>query len=331
VTGNETLAHGLESAITPIRTRWGGTLSYSLPNPSQTLEVSMPDGAVIEVRVRGNRDGPRLMLSHGNGFAIDAYFPFWRHLSDRYELVMYDQRNHGRNPYHGAPGHTIEGFVDDLDRVLAAIGNELGAKPTAGIYHSVSAIAAVAHAVERGWPWDALVLFDPPLIPTPGHPLHELAQGFELLLANWAMARPDRFDDPDELAEIYRTGRAQRRWVDGAPALMARAQLREDPDSGGWRLSCERELEAAIYIANAFSRVWDRIGRLKAHADDLLLICSDPELGSAKSPAFIGLRLAEEFGFRHQAIQDTTHLLQIERPEACAEAASRFLAERNFV
>jgi pimeloyl-ACP methyl ester carboxylesterase len=291
----------------------------------------MPDGAVIEVRVRGNPKGPRLMLSHGNGFAIDAYFPFWRHLSDRYELVMYDQRNHGRNPYQGAPGHTIEGFVDDLDRLLSEIDNRLGAKPTAGVYHSVSAITAVAHAIERGWRWDALVLFDPPFIPTPGHPLHELAQGFELMLANWAMGRPDRFDDPDELAELYRTGRAQRRWVDEAPALMARAQLRKHPDGGDWRLSCARELEAAIYIANAFSRVWDSVGQLKEYADDLLFICSDPELKSAKSPAFIGVGLADEFGFRHQAIEGTTHLLQIEQPEACAQATSRFLAERNLV
>jgi len=305
-------------------------LTTSLPKAHHAFDATMPDGAVIRVRARGNTKGPRLLLSHGNGFAIDAYFPFWRHLLERYELVMYDLRNHGLNPYHGAPGHSIEGFVDDLERLLGAIEDELGAKPTAGLYHSVSAVTAVAHAVDHDWPWSALVLFDPPFIPTRGHPLHAIAQEFELLLANWAMTRPNRFAEPDELAEIYRTARAQRRWVEEAPELMARAQLREDPDGGGWTFSCARELESAIYVANAFSLVWDRIGELGERAEDMLFICSDPGLESAKSPALIGVRLAEEFGFRHQAIENTTHLLQIERPEACAKAAAAFLAEKGL-
>ena len=39
----------------------------------------MDDGAPIRVVRHGNPSGPRVVLSHGNGFASDSYFPFWRH------------------------------------------------------------------------------------------------------------------------------------------------------------------------------------------------------------------------------------------------------------
>ena len=110
------------------------------------------------------------------------------------------QRNHGRNPHHGSSGHHIEGFADDLDRVLDAAAARLGPKPVFGAFHSISAIAALAHAQRGRWRWSGLVLFDPPLVPTPGEALHERAQSAELFLARWAMERPDRFASPDEHA-----------------------------------------------------------------------------------------------------------------------------------
>ena len=72
--------------------------NFEIPIPLRTTDLTMADGAVIRIRQHGNADGPRLILAHGNGFAIDAYFPFWRCLMERFEIVLYDQRNHGHNP-----------------------------------------------------------------------------------------------------------------------------------------------------------------------------------------------------------------------------------------
>ena len=60
--------------------------------------LMMDDGAIIRIRQHGNPDGPRLALSHGNGLAIDGYLPFWGPLRERYELILFDFRNHGQNP-----------------------------------------------------------------------------------------------------------------------------------------------------------------------------------------------------------------------------------------
>ena len=297
------------------------------PTPRETLDLAMPDGAHILARVHGNPAGPRLVLAHGNGFAIDAYAPFWGRLTDGYEVVVHDLRNHGRNPLFGSPGHNIEGFARDHAAILAALGETLGAKPTAGLYHSVSAIAALtlATSLDDGapLPWDALVLFDPPIVPAPGHELHAMAQGMELFLAGWAMGRPDRFADPGELAEIFGAAKGLSRWIAGAHEGMARAVLRQDGD--GWTLACPRALESATYVGNAYSRLWANLPRLAAHADRVLLVSSDPEIEDARAPAFTNRAAAEEFGIRRVAIPNTTHLLQIEAPEACAEAALSFL------
>ena len=75
-------------------------MTFTVPEPKNHVDLSMTDGAVIRLRRHGNPNGPRLVLCHGNGFATDAYFPFWCLMADQYDLVIYDQRNHGQNPRH---------------------------------------------------------------------------------------------------------------------------------------------------------------------------------------------------------------------------------------
>jgi pimeloyl-ACP methyl ester carboxylesterase len=171
----------------------------------------MDDGAVIRVRRYGNAAGPRLVVSHGNGFAIDAYYPFWRLLLDRYDVVVFDLRNHGRNPLHELACHDLPQFVSDFECLWQGIEAKLGPKTTAGIFHSISAITSVRHALERSWRWDALIAVDPPFVPSPGHALYDLAHDLELRLCDWARERQQRFRDPGELAGILTRTKSRRR------------------------------------------------------------------------------------------------------------------------
>ena len=65
---------------------------WEIPEPISTHEVRMDDGAVITLRRHGNPVGPRLVLSHGNGLAIDLYYPFWSLLTGEFDLIVYDLR-----------------------------------------------------------------------------------------------------------------------------------------------------------------------------------------------------------------------------------------------
>ena len=56
-------------------------MNWMVPAARETFDVELEDGASIRVRRHGNPDGPRLTVTHGNGFAADAYLPFWQQLS----------------------------------------------------------------------------------------------------------------------------------------------------------------------------------------------------------------------------------------------------------
>lgn len=134
---------------------------WTVPDPLSVCEAHGLDGASIILRRHGNPEGPRLVLSHANGLSTDSYFPFWSLLLDRFDLVLYDFRNHGWNPLGGLRTHTIPTFVQDNASVVSAIERHFGDKPKIGVFHSVSAVTAVLQAVEEK-AFSALVLFDPP-------------------------------------------------------------------------------------------------------------------------------------------------------------------------
>ena len=231
-------------------------MTFELPVPSTLFDVDLDDGAAIRVRRHGNPDGTRILLSHGNGFAADAYFPFWRHFLDRYDLIVFDFRNHGQNIPAEPPHHTYAQLSRDLERVVQDVHSRLGAQKTIGLFHSMSARTAMKHAIEIGWRWDALVLFDPPDVPPPGHPTYAAMEAFEKRLTEFARNRRRKFASVDELTNDFLQSRATRNWVPGAHELMARSVLRKDPDGDGFVLTCAPENEAGIYAEAMTLNLW---------------------------------------------------------------------------
>ena len=75
----------------------GGAVTSStpileVPRPTSTVRVQTDKNTSIILRRHGNPDGPRLVLSHGNGLAIDLYYPFWGLLTDEFDLIIHDLR-----------------------------------------------------------------------------------------------------------------------------------------------------------------------------------------------------------------------------------------------
>jgi pimeloyl-ACP methyl ester carboxylesterase len=266
------------------------------------------------------------VLSHGNGFAIDGYFPFWRLFLPDCEVVVYDQRNHGQNPFHRAAAHTQARMASDLEAVRYAVEAAFGARKTAGAFHSLSTTVSLLHAARYGLAWDALVLFDPPITPPPEHPLHALATSFELRLSDRARQRPRRFASLDELAAAFKRTRAMRHCVEGAAELMARAITRQTAD-GAYELVCPPELEASIHIQNAQAPAWQILPRA---AERLFVISSDPAADDAAPPGKVCADLPREFGIDVVPIRGTGHLLQIEQPAAVEAVLRNHLRARGF-
>src|SRR5262245_65614551 len=97
--------------------RRSAPMPFEIPSPSQTFEVPLSDGARILMRRHGNPDGVRLLVTHGNGFAADAYYPYWRHLLPDFDVLVFDFRNHGWNAPVTPSNHHYAQLADDLEAV----------------------------------------------------------------------------------------------------------------------------------------------------------------------------------------------------------------------
>ena len=301
-------------------------MHFELPAPAMTFDVVLDDGAKIRMRRHGNPDGIRLLLTHGNGFAADAYYPYWQHLLQKFDLLVFDFRNHGQNVPVVPSHHTYQQLTRDLERVVQEVKSRLGARPTAGLFHSMSGRTAMKHAIEIGWRWDALLLFDPPNFPPPGHPAYAAMAAFEKKLTEWARQRRRRFATIDELAEEYRASRATVRWVGGAHQLMARSVLRKSPDGDGYELVCDPENEATIYAQATSLNLWPQASEF---GGPVKLIGCDPTMkGSATGPA--NAALGAEGGYDYSFVDGTGHLLQIEKPQDCIRLTLEFLAKHGL-
>ncbi len=294
--------------------------------PSAILDVAGEDDVVIRVRRHGNTRGPRLILSHGNGFAIDGYVAFWDRFLDDFEVVAFDARNHGWNALTHPPRHDYAHMARDLDRVREAAEAEFGRKPTAGLFHSMSAQAAMIATLELGWRFDALVLFDPPNNPAEGHPARPAMVRYLNRLVTWAAGRRERFADPGELAAEYASARAGRDWAAGSHLVMAEAVLRPTQESG-WRLRCPPALESSMYAQGI---MLDLRPQASAFPGPVKLIAGDPERERPDATALSNQALGREGGYDYLAMPGTGHLLQLEKPAACAEAVREFLARVGF-
>ena len=262
-------------------------------------------------------------MTHGNGFAADAYYPYWQHLLPKFDLLVFDFRNHGQNVPVEPSNHNYAQLSRDLERVVQDVKSRLGQKPTAGLFHSMSARTAMKHAIEIGWRWDALVLFDPPNVPPPGHPLYAAMEIFENRLTEWARNRRRRFASIDELTNEYLQSRATARWVPGAHELMARSVLRKSPDGDGYELVCDPENEATIYAQAMTLNLWPRASEF---GGPVKLIGCDPNMKGAPATGPANQALGIEGGYDYSFVEGTGHLLQIEKPQECIRLTLEFLA-----
>ncbi len=299
---------------------------FAIPAPLRAADCVMSDGAIVRLRQHGRPGRLRLALSHGNGLAIDAYLPFWRLLLDEFEVIVFDVRNHGENPLHQPSAHTWDRIAQDMGEIRSAIQACFGAAPTIGVFHSLSAVAALMNEIAAGPEWSALVLFDPPIFPPEGHRLRDGLRADENKLQRRALRRQTHYQSPEQFAAQLARQPTFRRWVAGADLLFAQATLRPRAD-GEWVLRYPRELEARIYDLNVDPRLWTGLPALH---QPVILIGADPLCPDASPPASICRAIHDELGVEYRMIADTTHFLQIEQPHACRDALIDFLRRHRL-
>ena len=122
-------------------------------------------------------------------------------LTDRFDLILWDQRSHGWNPVGKLDALTVPAMVADYGCVARAVDRHFGVKPKIGVLHSMSALTAVLY-VAGGDEFSAMVLFDPVICPRGCDPADTRdVQGKLSLMSASIRKRPQRYESEDVLAE----------------------------------------------------------------------------------------------------------------------------------
>lgn len=299
---------------------------WDVPEPSSICDVRHDDGSVTKVRRHGNPEGPRLLLGHGNGLAIDLYYPFWSLLMEEFDLLLYDLRNHGWNRIGQREEHNVPNLVRDQERVIDAVALRYGDRPTIGVFHSLSALTTLLSptlSTGQSGSLAAWVLFDPPLYrPGPDDPDYDaLADRSAGITRRRTRRFRKRRDFTDLLSYLPLLARA----VPGASELMSRTILRQSVGEEGYELRCPPEYEAQII---AYVRTYAFLVDFGDLPCPTKVIGSDPTLPYAYLPTF---NLSHIETVEYDFIPETTHFLQLERPAECAQAMRAFLEDRGLV
>ena len=290
---------------------------WEIPEPLAIDEVRVDEDTAIILRRHGNSAGPRLVLGHGSGLAIDLYFPFWSLLVRDFDLMIYDLRNHGWNALGTLEDHDVPAFVRDHDRILEAIEGRYGTKPTVGVFHSISAVASLLSST-KGNRYSALVLFDPPLC-QPGSSYEQMSTS-AARTADMLRRRQHRFKSREELEELHRFLPVFHRAVPGVLELVARTTLRASENGPGYELRCPPDYEAKIFDhAPGFALSVD----FRALQCPARIIGSDPALSLSHLPRF---DFSDIENVSYDFLSETTHFLQLEKPKECVAAMRDFLA-----
>lgn len=289
---------------------------WEIPEPSATRQAIMGDGAEIALRRHGKPDGPRLVLTHGNGLAIDLYYPFWSLLADDYDLIVYDLRDHGWNEVSPLEAHNMPTFVDDHDRIMDSIDQNFGDKPKIGVFHSISALISLLSPT-RGSAFAGRFLFDPPLC-KPGRSYQQMEEA-ATRTATLTRRRSERFSTQEDFSFLLGYLPLFSRVVPGVLDLMARTTLRKSEGRQGYELRCPKEYEARIVeYAGVFSVMVD----FDTLASPTKVLGADPTLPFSYLPT---LDLSDILTVDYDFLPEATHFLQLEEPGECAAVLREFV------
>ena len=280
-----------------------------------THEIRMSDGASILLRRLGNPAGLRLVLSHCNGLAVDAYDAFWRLLADRCDLILYDVRNHGRNPVGDLAAHTMAQLIDDTVTIAQGIDRTFGPRPRVGVFHSLTALLCLLPGAEEHG-YAALALFDPP-VSTDEDSASRL-RSMRRKLIERARQRQADFESWEDLADVYRQAPAFRLLRPRAVERLAQATLRERGPTG-FTLCCPPAFEAKIFEESMAWSTRVDFDRIRCR---LRVIGGDPMVPFSFLPS---VDLKEIAKLDYDFLPDATHFLQLEEPGECALMLRDFL------
>jgi len=144
------------------------------------------------------------------------------------------------------------------------------------------------------------------------------------MLAQGALRRRPAFDSAQQLAERFARVAVFGAWQPQACMDMALATLRRADGGGAWHLRCAPEREALVYRSNLWPLAHQVISNCPI---PLHVMAADPYIAGSGLPARYALDLHQSCAISYTPIIGTGHFLQMEQPQACADAIGQFVQQ----
>ena len=265
---------------------------------------------------------PPLHFLHANGYPPECYQPFLELLKTEYRVFgMYL-----RPLWNGAQTESLRNWhplSDDLLRFLS----DHASGPVLGVGHSVGAMVTLRAALRDPGKFRALVLLDPvlfaPFILSTWNMVRAVGLGNRLHpKIPTAIKRRQTFNDLDLVFRGYRSRPVFRFMSDEYLKIYINGITRQSED-GTYQLRYSPEWESHIYLTAMYDfDIWRDLPKLEVPTLFIRGAETDTFLeGAAK------LVKRKQPNVRIEALEKSTHILPLERPQEVSNIMQSFLKE----
>ncbi len=267
--------------------------------------------------------GQTLHFLHANGYPPACYQPLTERLASQYHMVGMLLRPLWPN---SKPEEINDWtpFTNDLLKFF----DEQKLDSVIGVGHSIGAIVTLRAALREPSRFRALVLMEPVLFPRYfilewnlarvfglGNKIHPLIQG--------ALKRRREFDDLDKVFEGYRRRPIFRFFSDENLRIFINGMTKQKAD-GGYELAYSPEWEARIYYTGVWRDLdlWKNLPRIEVPT--IIIRGAETDTFWESTAKSVEKRNPK---IKIVALEKSTHLLPLEKPQEVFEIMQSFLKE----
>jgi pimeloyl-ACP methyl ester carboxylesterase len=211
----------------------------------ETWTVTAADGQDVVAYELGGH-GDTLLIAHATGFCGAMYQQFADELTDRFRVVAFDFRGHGRSTLAAPePVGPADLSWDAVALDVLAVASQLGDGPIHGFGHSMGGATLLLAEAARPGLFRSLYLYEPVVFP------HDFPTSDQNVMAQMARRRRSTFASRPEVLARFASRPPFNQMRAGFVAAYIEHGFRDDPDGapGSIRLCCEPAHEAIIFEA----------------------------------------------------------------------------------
>lgn len=269
--------------------------------------------------------GQELLFLHANGYPPDCYHPLLSRLAENYRVTAMVQRPlwDGSRPEAIDDWHPL---TDDLLRFLDA--HQTG--PIACIGHSMGGIALLRAALREPERFNAIVLLDPVLFPPYFIKVWRLLRNLKLLhrlhpLVSEARQRRRQFNDLERLFTGYRR-KSVFRYMDDESLRAYVEGIACQRDEGGCQLCYSADWEIRIYLTGIWRDMDIWRGLPKLEVPTLIVRGAETDTFWEGTGKLVKRKQPKAW---IEALEKSTHLVPLERPDKVNELIQSFLSKET--